>query len=56
MPPARAEGTRRYLAAFGIVDGSFDFAAWEQDLRRRGRVGFIDDDDVFVPEKYFLTP
>lgn len=56
IPPERLARTKESLARFGIVDETFDFAAWEQDLRRRHRVGFVDDDDAFVPERKFLTP
>lgn len=56
IPPARAERTKASLARFGIVDITFDFDRWQADLRQQGRVGFVDDDGPFVPEKYFLTP
>ena len=56
IPPVRLERLKANLGRFGIVDGTFDFDRWQQSLRQRGRVGFIDDGDAFVPERYFLTP
>jgi hypothetical protein len=55
-PPRRAERVRAQLARFGVVDDTFDFDAWQEDLRERGRVGFINDGGPFIPERFFLTP
>jgi hypothetical protein len=55
-PPARAARVKAQLARFGVLDDTFDFDAWQQELRARGRVGFIDDGGPFVPVRFFLTP
>jgi hypothetical protein len=56
IPPARVQRTKANLARFGIVDDAFDFDRWKRDLQQRGRTGFIDDGEAFIPERFFLTP
>lgn len=56
IPPARRARVAASLARLGIVDGTFDFTAWERDLRAQGRVGFIDDGRPFMPARRFLSP
>jgi hypothetical protein len=56
IPPERAQRTKASLARFGIVQSAFDFEQWKRDLAGRGRIGFIDDGEVFLPERNFLTP
>jgi hypothetical protein len=54
IPPARRAALEAQLRAMGVGGPAFDLDAWFQDLRRRGRIGFRDDHEAFVPEEMFL--
>jgi hypothetical protein len=54
IPIVRAEAVRQKLHQLGLAGATPDFPSWEEDLRRRGRVGFVDDGEAFLPTRNFL--
>ena len=56
VPAVRLGVLEPKLRSAGVTDPHFAFDPWLQGLVARGRLGFRDDGQVFVPERSFLSP